>query len=385
MRFWYERKAGYVALPGGKSKTDVLAKEETATLSKRRLCCTLMAFVSDDKEVQRLLPQVLLVNKRALKAAEEKAVAQFLRDSGTLFLWQQDSAWASVDTMCKVLRLLGERLAPVKPLAHCLLSMDCAPIHLPPRTAAAAARAGVFLHYVPANMTSHLAPLDVYVFGSLKKEFRDALEETSMHSPTGTYSNMDVVIQVFKVVQRVVQGRDWRHAFLRCGWGDKQRQVGLRLSRSLDSTPATLAVSNDIPSLADLQLVFPKKTILPIGWLFHLVAPTPLPPGAESELGQPADSGDEEHALVWAGRLRSSSSRAPPESSSPPLAIAQPPLQCPPVQRPAQPVVMPLAPPKAAAAMASLSRPSSATPGLRGLPVGRPLFRSRSREDLGGR
>ena len=93
-----------------------------------------------------------------------------------------------MDLMVEVIQLVARCLEPVKPLAHVLLLLDCAPVHTTQRVVAAAARAGFLLHFVPTLMTSELHPLDVYVFAQFKKVFRDYYEELAMASATGEVS-----------------------------------------------------------------------------------------------------------------------------------------------------------------------------------------------------
>ena len=211
--FWYDKKAGYVLVPEHLSKSVFLETEQQATLDKRRLCCTLMAFVSDDAVVQSLLPQVVLVNKRTLTPAEVLSLKNALRANDACISMQAESAWVSVGTLCEVVKLVGTRLASVKPLAHCKLLIDAATIHVPGRVAAAAARAVLFLHFVPAQMTSTLQPLDVYVFAQLKKALRDLMEMEELRLPRGTIPNKTVIKLLFQAVEDVGQRKTWRKCF----------------------------------------------------------------------------------------------------------------------------------------------------------------------------
>ena len=307
--------------------------------------------------------------------------------------------------MIEVLRLLGQCLEPVKPLAHCLLLLDCAPVHCTPAVARAAARAGVLLHYVPASMTGVLQPLDCYAFSTLKRKLRQDLECACLESSTGTTTTVQVLAMTFQVVRDVLQGKSWRHAFLGCGFGGTQRAVGQRVRRRLDWLHSVPHVGSDLPSLTELQRVWYRTRRLPLGWLFHLAAcnracEDPTPAGA-SRL-----AGDEERLRVnpWHGRLRSSSHLT---ESGPAPAFPSPDTRqqwssavaggCWTASSSGRAEAVPLesvaTSPKTPANQAqvlmpmqalpiSLSRPGAPT-HPRPMPVGRPLFRRRSSPNQG--
>ena len=70
VKFWQEGGAGYVQVPGGMKKAEFLETEAKVSLSKKRMVCSLLGFISDDEETQRLLLQVLVVNKKSLAEAD---------------------------------------------------------------------------------------------------------------------------------------------------------------------------------------------------------------------------------------------------------------------------------------------------------------------------
>ena len=92
MKFWQEGSAGYVQVPSGVNKAEFLETEATVPLSKKRMVCALLRFISDDEETQRVLPQVLVVNKKSLTEAATQVVQASLQGSTTLFLERCDSA-----------------------------------------------------------------------------------------------------------------------------------------------------------------------------------------------------------------------------------------------------------------------------------------------------
>ena len=69
VKFWQDGGAGYVQIPGGVKRAEFLETEAKVSLSKKRMVCSLLGFISDDEEMQRLLLQVLVVNERSLLEA----------------------------------------------------------------------------------------------------------------------------------------------------------------------------------------------------------------------------------------------------------------------------------------------------------------------------
>ena len=380
VKFWQDGGAGYVKIPANVKKAEFLETETKASLSKRRMVCSLLGFISDDEETQRLLPQVLVVNKRSLTEAATREVQASLQGSDTLFLKRRDSAWVSVDLMVEIIHLLAKCLEPVKPLAHILLLLDCAPIHTTQRVVAAVARAGFLLHFVPALMTSVLQPLDVYAFAQYKKVLRDYYEERAMASDTGEVSNKEVVDITFKAATAVLQSGAWRHAFRGCGWGESQQGIGRRASRRLQWTKEEARCPSEFPTLQQLQTVWGDRRTIPVGWLFHCARALASADAFEvvhAPLPNPVPPVPAPHP--WFGRLRSSSrERSPSPVAGPPAALHPPPAWRPPSPVRPKPRPLPLA--AAAAADNSLPRPPLPPPA-RPPPVGRPLLlRKRSRE-----
>jgi len=257
-------------LPEGHSRQDFLSRETRSTLSKRRACCSLVCFIADDEEVQLLLPQILLVSNPLITQSECQQLQEELLPSRTLFLKRGKTSWVDGEALVEILNLLGKCLEAVKPLAQCLLLLDCSPVHATERVARAAARQKLLLHYVPASMTSVLQPLDVYVFAGFKRLLRRGYEEELLRSPDGFVKNIDILRIVFRVAGTYLYKTSWKYAFRGCGFGDQQKHLGRRVRMYLKYQDSEPLAGNDLPSLADLRSVWHYSRALPLGWLFHL-------------------------------------------------------------------------------------------------------------------
>ena len=389
IRFW-EKSAvdGYVVVPPKMVRKHFLERENGATLAERRAVCSLVAFAADDAVVHAMLPQILVVNSHTVTAADERALKETLMDSRTHFLLRRNSAWANGDLLLEILKLLRATLGEERERIHPLLQLDCSPVHATERVARAAARNGFFLHFVPANMTGSLQPLDAYVFSNFKRVIREEFEEERLKSLTAHVSPRAVLLLTFRAVKLTIQRSAWSHAFLGCGFGGDQLQLGQRLRRRLEWPDGCPTVASDLPSLEELQRIWTRNRIIPIGWLFHLV----IHSGSESVRGHDVNDGPEDlpeaPKSVWHGRLRGSSSFLSDRGSdnvasshsawTPPLPL--PPTEPPPLTAAAAAA----APPRSSLLPSGMAEQPLATGShlpRRRLPVGRPLLpRRRSRE-----
>ena len=88
---------------------------------------TYICAVTHDPEVQQLLPQVLLGNKRLFPAAFARHAAELCP---RVVVWRENSAWNTHRLMARYLRLLCDRLGAILESRQVLLLLDLAPCHL---------------------------------------------------------------------------------------------------------------------------------------------------------------------------------------------------------------------------------------------------------------
>ena len=369
VRMWLEPDTGYVVVRAGKRKVHVLEREQQAGLGKRRQCTSLMAFSSDDAEVQKLLPQVLLLNERTLSAAATIDLQASLAGTPRFLVRRGKSAWANAPVLCWLIRLLRKCLATVEPVAHVILTLDCSPAHACTQVVKCIGQAGFYAHYVPASMTAVLQPLDVYTFAVLKRRLRDLHHEAVLETDSGVINALPWLKLVFGAVADVLHTTCWTRSFRGCGFGDGQQSLGARVRRRLEYETPPPPVPAELPSLAQLQTIWIARREIPITWLFYPCLRLPGPP-QEPELA------DETPSVIypnpWIGRLRSSrGSMQPPPSPAPPALVPLPAClaACPRAAAPPQaPSLSPPLPPPL---------PPAGRPPTR-LPVGRPLLRRRT-------
>lgn len=306
------------------TKARVRSTERKTSLAQKRSYASLIAMISDDAEVQALLPQILVSNGRVLPQDAHTQVLSALEHSPSFCCWRRKSSWIDTSTFVAILKILHRCLKPIADNIHVILLVDCCPVHASARTCATAARFGFRLVMIPANMTSLLQPLDVYCFAGLKQKHRDAVDRAAMRGQDGGIEIAQHFKLLFDCVAAYVNGTTWTNAFRRCGFGDDAVLLGSRLRRKLQWPFTTPAISTTLPSLSDLQAVWLRGKTIPIDALFYL---------AKHQVAH----GDIEVEEVttppcpWVGRLRSTSAQGapPPDSQAVTEEVAAAPWQRP--------------------------------------------------------
>ncbi len=379
--FTQSRTPGLVSVPKGTRRSHFLDKQQRATLKQQRSACSLLAFACNDAQVAALLPQILLINKRLLSQREQASLREHIGLHSKCKLLVRDSAWADTRVMVEMMGMLRQSLAPVEPYAHFVLVLDCCTTHAHPDLLKAAARAHICVCYVPACMTCVLQPLDVYVFASLKRKMRVALEEEQLQSVGGSLSHLQTMKYLVDIVQTTLVGVAWPDAFAGCGFSHNQRRVGNRARRALQWPDGVPDVPADLPTLEELMSIWPKRKSIPLGLLFHTATRIDENRRRQGEPPQLVDSAPSQGArdrrtrgaASFAQGVDTSSAAAPVVDCPPPAAGCSP---CPPAPRPPPPLPPP---------MSGSRPPLPALPPVHvapRAPLGRPLFqRSRSRVD----
>ena len=101
---------------------------------------------------------------------------------------------------------------------------------------------------------------------------RDVLEDELLDNAAGAATSLATLMQLVNIVVSSLVGIAWPEAFRGCGFGDSQTKLGNRARRALEWPDAVPAVSDDLPTLEEIQCVWPQRKGIPLDWLFR----TPL-------------------------------------------------------------------------------------------------------------
>jgi hypothetical protein len=263
---WSKPKKGYLIFGRRGDRKAVLRKGPGQPLSSRRSAVSLLAFLCDDPAIQPLLPQVFVSNERVLLKSHVASLNSECRRN--VFFIRRQSSWANAALLVEAIGLLSQCLAGVLQTRRVVLHMDAARAHLHLSVVKACARAGFFLMYIPASTTAWLQPLDTSVFSRYKQWVARELEKIRLTLPSGRPSRLEVMGVCSRGVAAVMEANPWQHAFEATGLsGQGGLSEGLRTRLQWREPPA---FSSALPSLADLQAVYPRGAHIPMEELFEL-------------------------------------------------------------------------------------------------------------------
>ena len=244
--------------------------------------------------------------------------------------------------MCRTVFLLHERLAPFQDRYHFIVSPDRYRAHMTAPVWRAMHRARFMYRSISTKLTWALQPYDTHVLSTLKDTRRHECQVRCLAAPDGALTLGLLVQSLVATMEDVLNGRSWGSALWELGLTGVKAAVSDRVLEKLDLAQRP-CLSSALPTLQELQGVFPARTILPIdaifGW-FLLEARGHVTPASSS--AHTADAPDiAEHPPAWHGRLRSSSSLAvagaaarPPLPAWPPPVMSEPPPAAPPPTAP---------------------------------------------------
>jgi hypothetical protein len=225
----------------------------------------LVAFACDDAEVQPLLPQVFIGNEHVLAASD--VVELNAKAPRNVFFVRRQSSWVNEQALVEIICLLTTCLKEVMKTRRVILYMDTYKAHLGVRVIKECTKAGVFLAYIPAGTTALLQPLDACVFSLYKRWVRHELEQKRLGAPSAALSRLDILDAYCRGIPAVLEARAWQGAFVSTGL---RGQDGLSQDLTLRLQGAWRPIPRSLPSLEDLQAVYPRGMHIPVAELFEL-------------------------------------------------------------------------------------------------------------------
>ena len=231
--------------------------------SLKRGTTTHVSVITHMTEIQAMLPQFVLLNKRLFKATDlphgESEGVQF---------WRDDTAWNTASKMIDILELIAYNLEAKLDKLQPVILLDMAPCHLDHQVIAAANRLGLWLLFVPAKLTYLLQPLDVAVLAHFKSELNAGF--VASQDSTGTLRTHDWVHNVCTLGKTFWRGRAWKSAFHAVGLFGSQMNMTEELKCL--GLRRTMQDPISLPKEALLQSLWPKHKVLPFKSLFWLPA-----------------------------------------------------------------------------------------------------------------
>lgn len=307
----YQEPRRGMLTPGAKRKAarSAIGFHRKCPKASTRSAFTHVAILCSDAEVQKKIPQILLVRDSLCSQVKYEEIKSQLPDH--VKIWRTKNGWMNVDTFVKVLDELSKSLASLKDTHQIVLSCDAYKAHLHQRCWRSAARHNILMFTIPAKITYALQPLDVYVFAQYKRKLRQTAQEQAIRARSSGVTLEGTILATSSTVTELLHGRSWAHAFSRLGLHGRQNDVSRNLLKHI-AVEETPVVGAGFPELKDLVNCWPSRLEPPIGCVFSAVAKVVQGlPSTEADVVEPK-APSPAAPMLWVGRTRSTSHMALP-------------------------------------------------------------------------
>ena len=334
-----------------------------ASLAAQRSAISHVAAICDHPEIQKRLPQVVLVGENQFTEGRANRVRSEAPES--VHLWRLKKAWMTIEVMETYIALLGWILKEFQTTHRFILCLDALRVHVSPKVLRAASRANLWICVIPAKMTWALQPCDTHVFASYKRLLGEEYQRSGL-TAAGDITWELVLESLWHVVNSLMQGKDWSAAFDSVGIRNQQRALSDRTRTKLQCPLEPPQAPRSLPPLSDFEQIWPKGVRIPIHDLFlpverflRGIAEEPSPP-PEQDI----------EVNTWLGRTRSTSALVASSSSS---VFQPPPCAAPAALAPQEPPLPPTTSPSHQTLETESATNAMAPPPFQRVPMGRRL------------
>lgn len=279
VQFWNQGGQGNVYCCRGSVWQSCGEYASRASTFERKLALTHVGVIANRREVNVVLPQVLLVQRYHLSRDDLERIRAILPDN--IMLLEGSSNWMSEEYMLKIIDLLAHAVASVGQF-HVVFIMDTFATHVSINVIAKLQLVGFNPVYVPASCTWLLQPLDVAVFGRFKRAVQQAVRSARVQA-SGNISRAAWVEAVVTTIQRVIVNEPWAASFLEVGLGARQAFVSQYI---LDQCALGAPPGEDLGAItdADVANIMPKGRCFPAALLYFVPAGHPhMPPALDDD------------------------------------------------------------------------------------------------------
>lgn len=215
IRLAYDKRRGTVGSAASWDAINTATLAENMSSASTHGAVTYCAFICDNAEVQRCLPQVLIANTKIFTRAMERLAADILPENIDIWL-ERRSSWVTAEVFQRLLRRLDESLAGFRHRFNFTFVTDALPSHLNPAVAALAYELGFILIVVPGRLTWLLQPLDTHYFAILKAQLVAKFCGARLLHATGQLPKIEWLQIVIATIDEF-RRRDFAHGIARCG------------------------------------------------------------------------------------------------------------------------------------------------------------------------
>jgi len=230
--------------------------------AEMRTNLTYVAFISDDPAIQHLLPQFIIVSKRTLCDAAVVRLKDHMPES--CILLRQDKAWVSQNTLIYMFEEISRRLRPLSPDVNIIVYADAYRAHICSRVLRTYGRLYMRFVCIPAGLTWVLQPCDTHLFALLKHHYRIQSEVANMSARRPGVNVVHILTALGAAIDHIMQRTSWSSAFRGLGLCGHQALVSARVRHKLSLPDVPIHLPHGLPSLQQLELIFPRKAAIPI-------------------------------------------------------------------------------------------------------------------------
>ena len=237
---------------------------------------THVAFICDNPEMQKHMPQMIIGNHHVLLKRDLAAMDPWLPKN--VFLIREKSSWVTAALFAACLEFLAIAVNRAPRRFTVLLLMDCCNVHLHATVLRKAKRCGFRVCFVPRNMTWLMQPCDTHLFRAYKACVRRSLYSTQSQQGSLCVKIPDVVRAMVEATHEVMECKSWSRSFGSDGYTPGQTMVSPRVWRSLGGAPPHGETPHIGMTVDALASILPRRRHLPT----DLLMPRPRISAAES-------------------------------------------------------------------------------------------------------
>lgn len=227
-------------------------------------------MICDDHVIQRKLPQFILVRASSLSAEAAQDLQTNLAPN--VIIVRLAKAWVNETVIKELLVHVRAALLEFRHTHTFIFFSDAFKAHVTRAVWKAYTRGVLHSAIIPASMTYSMQPCDVYVLAQYKKKLLALWTRRFSQNGRDALRIAEVIQCVNQVIEQYLTPTDWRSSFSHLGLVGHQELVSWSLLDKLQLSEVVRAPST-LPTLVQLQHIFPRRANLPIDDMFALYMP----------------------------------------------------------------------------------------------------------------
>lgn len=249
IRLAYNKRRGTVGLPTRWDAINPATLAENMSTGSTHGAVTYCAFICDNEEVQRCLPQVIIARTKFFTQAMER-LAGFILPANVDIWLEQTSSWVTAFVFERLLRRLNESLREFRDRFNFILVVDALRSHINAAAAALVYELGLILILIPGRLTWLLQPLDTHYFAGLKASLVAKFCAARLQQPNGELPKL-VWLQLLVTTIHEFRAGNFVHGIERSGLRGDQN-ISTPVTQGLITVAELEAADDALPTAAEL-------------------------------------------------------------------------------------------------------------------------------------